>query len=65
MAVKTLDDVLAEICDVAGIYGAHGEEENEQCGPELKQMCRVCAENYLRDEIIAALDVEARLGGRR
>lgn len=66
--IKTLDDVISEICDVAGIYGAHDDDGSgnidlSTCGPELKKMCRICAESYLRTEIESALDIERRLAG--
>lgn len=71
MAIKTLEDVIEEICDVAGIYGAHGDPEDgsterdeEPCTGPLRKQCRVCATAYLREQIEAAVEVETLLGRR-
>jgi hypothetical protein len=70
MAIETLDDVIEEILDVAGIYGAHTFEPGEEgaegdthpgCEASLKKMCRVCASSALNERIRAAIEVERKL----
>ncbi len=68
--IATLDDVIDEILDTAGIYGAHGSMDEIDgseypCPKKLKDMCRVCASSYLRNSIESAIDIEQRLYGRK
>ena len=56
MPIETLQDVITYVADKAGIYGAHGEDENE-CVPQ----CRMCFESDLRQRILAAVEVERKL----
>lgn len=68
MAVETLDDVIEEILNACGIYGAHGDPDDDHadetpCLNSLRQMCRVCASIYLHDRIRKAAEVERLLSG--
>ena len=54
MPIETLDDIITEIADLAGIYGAHGE--GEECPP-----CRACFESQLKSRILEAVAVEQKL----
>jgi hypothetical protein len=58
MAIETLDDIIGNMADAIGIFGAHGEEKiiADRCP------CRVCFEIGLKARIIAAVDVERKLG---
>ena len=56
MAIETLDDILTELADKLGVYGAHGDNENE-CRPQ----CRMCFESDLRLRILAAIEIEKKL----
>jgi hypothetical protein len=60
MAIETLDDILTEIADRIGVYGAHGEPEDEPCNP----VCRMCFESDLRSRILAAIEIERKLYGK-
>ena len=71
MSVETLDDVIEEICDVIGVYGAHGdpddsslERDETACSGRLRGMCRVCASSYLHKRIREAAEVERLLSGK-
>jgi hypothetical protein len=70
MAIRTLDDVIEEILDVSGIYGAHGSgdpgDDDAECPGQLKKMCRMCASAYLHDAITESAEIEAIIArGRR
>ena len=54
MPIETLDDIISEIADLAGIYGAHGE--GDTCAP-----CRACFESQIKSRILAAVAVEEKL----
>lgn len=66
MAIETLDDVIEEICDALGIYGACDEECDLHDGPYsaavLIQMCRSHASANLNTRIREAVAVEEKLG---
>lgn len=57
MAIETLQDILTEVADRIGVYGAHGEPEDEPCNPQ----CRMCFEFDLRQRILNAVEVERKL----
>ena len=70
MAVETLDDVIEEICDAMGVYGAHGDPDDSStsrdetpCEGRLRGMCRVCASAYLHKRIRKAAEIERLLNG--
>lgn len=58
MAIETVDDIVEEIMDKLGIYGAHDHEEDEAGD---KRPCRCCASSILRDRLDAAYEIERRL----
>ena len=69
--IETLDDVIEEICDAMGVYGAHGDPDDSStsrdetlCEGQLRDMCRVCASSYLQDRIRKTAEVERLLNGR-
>ena len=69
MSVDTLDDVIEEILDTCGIYGAHGDPDDDRvgetpCGGRLRGMCRVCASAYLHDKIRCGAEIEKLLNGK-
>jgi hypothetical protein len=51
MALETIDDLVEQIADWSGFYGAHVEGETG--------LCRCCFTAELRDRIRAAANVEA------
>lgn len=55
--IATLDDVIEQLADEIGIYGAHAEEF-----PDSQCECRVCWTMHLRGRIVAAVDIERKLG---
>lgn len=69
MPIETLDDVIEEILDACGIYGAHGDPDDDRsgdtpCEGRLRGMCRVCASAYIHDRIRKAAEVERLLNGK-
>lgn len=69
MAIETLDDVIEEILNAIGVYGAHGDPDDDRAGEipcegALRSMCRVCASCYLHDRIRKAAEIERLLHGR-
>lgn len=66
MAIEVLQDIITELADKLGIYGAHGEEGGEGCEAITctpKRPCRMCFESDLRDRILAAVSIEKKLAG--
>jgi hypothetical protein len=58
MPIETMDDILEQIADRIGVYGAHDDDsEDEDCE------CRVCFVSDLRERIDQAMRIEARLMG--
>ena len=53
--VETLDDVIEQLADWIGVYGAH----DEQCTP--KKMCRCCWTALMRERIERAIEVDRKL----
>jgi hypothetical protein len=51
MALETLADIITQISDWVGVYGAHTDGE--------KIECRICFEISLRQRIEAACNIEA------
>jgi hypothetical protein len=57
MAIETLQDILTELADRLGVYGAHGEDDETECQPQ----CRMCFESDMKERIKAAIEVERKL----
>ena len=55
--IETLDDIIEELADQVGVYGAGPENDDH---PE-KCECRICFTVGLRDRIERAVEVEAKL----
>jgi len=58
MSIETFDDVLEDILNCIGTYGCHDENllsEKDDCS------CRCCIKTNLKDRIIHALEIEAKL----
>lgn len=53
--IATLDDVVEELLDVCGIYGAH---DDLTCGTKLKSMYRSCAQAHLTKVIKETVRIE-------
>jgi hypothetical protein len=60
MPIETLDDIITEIADLAGIYGAHGTREDGECEPPVP--CRMCFEEQMKSRILEAVAIELKLG---
>ncbi len=58
--IATLDDILENLADQLGIYGAHTQERQERFGDDCQ--CRVCWTSATRARILSAIDVEHKLG---
>lgn len=56
MAIEELSDIVEELADDLGIYGAHAEEH-----PDGQCECRVCFSIQLTDRIRRAIAVEKAL----
>lgn len=64
MPIETVDDIVEEIMDAIGVYGACVDEtDGKQC--KGGKQCRVCASSGLRARLDAAFDIEVRLGASR
>jgi hypothetical protein len=58
MALETLSDIVDELADRMGIYGAHDEENDVACD---EKPCRVCWTSNMSDRINAAVRLEQQL----
>jgi hypothetical protein len=58
MAIETLDDIIEQLADWIGVYGAHGEPD-ERPGVIDDLHCRVCFQVSIRQRIEAACNIEA------
>lgn len=63
MAIETLEDIVEEIMDELGIYGAH----DDRCSGDS---CRCCQASGLTDRIRRAVEIESavhavRIGARK
>ena len=54
MAIETLEDIVEEIMDSLGIYGAHGDS----CDTRT---CRCCASSQLNSRLRRAFYVDEKL----
>lgn len=61
MAIETMEDILTELADKLGIYGAHGDDEESTS----MYHCRVCFEVGLANRIREARSIEAMLNFAR
>jgi len=63
MSIETLSDIITELADSLGVYGAHGDEDvpGDVTCTEAKP-CRMCFESGLRGRILAAVEIERKLG---
>ena len=53
MPIETLDDIIEELMNKLGIYGAHDENESK--------ICRCCASTNLRNRIEKAVKIEKKI----
>jgi hypothetical protein len=58
MAIETLEDIIEEMADRIGIYGACGSTCTE------RNRCRVCWTSNLDDRLMAAFYVHQKLAER-
>ena len=59
MAIETLDDILEELADKAGVYGSHPEINDVQHPmPAGVCRCRVCFLAGLQERIVRAVEIE-------
>ena len=56
MSIETLDDIIEDLADKMGVYGACCEE-----GHESWRDCRVCFTSGLKSRLTLALDLEAKI----
>ena len=63
MAIETLDDVIDQLADWIGVYGAHEDGTAVRSHDELH--CRVCFMSVMRQRIEAALEAERSLARGR
>ena len=55
--IETLDDIIEELADQLGVYGAGPEDDDHS----VKCDCRICFTTNLRDRIERAIEVEQKL----
>jgi hypothetical protein len=58
--IETLDDIIEEIADRKGVYGACPHHDDGDCAAD-KPGCRCCWTANLRARIDAAVEVERKL----
>ena len=60
--IETLDDIIEEIANGMGVYGAHMDLPDgwDGCRPP-NHSCRSCWTSYLRDRIERAMEIERKL----
>lgn len=58
MPIETLDDIIEQLADEIGVYGAHDEDDEDAC--HIKP-CRMCWTSSLHDHLIAAFKIEEQL----
>jgi len=58
MSLEVLSDIVEQLADQIGVYGAHDEDNDAACEDKP---CRVCWTSDLTDRIWAAVRVEQQL----
>lgn len=60
MAIETVEDIVEELMNKMGIYGACDDdlEDNEAPTCPAEKPCRVCASSDLRSRLDAAYQIE-------
>lgn len=56
MAIEVMDDLIEELANRIGVYGAHGDEDTPNAD---MYHCRVCFQIGLRKRIEAVANIEA------
>jgi hypothetical protein len=56
--IEQLSDIIDQLADQIGVYGAHDDENDEAC---QHKPCRVCWTSELWDRIHAAVELEQQL----
>lgn len=54
--IETLDDIVEQIANWSGVYGAHSAECESQ-----DKCCRVCWTASLKSRILQAVEIERKL----
>lgn len=57
MAIETVEDIIEDLADKLGVYGAHEEEGKEH----EDRPCRVCFTSGLKTRLSLAFDLEAKI----
>lgn len=57
MAIETLDDIIDQLANWVGVYGAHDDAADWRKPDALH--CRVCFTSIMSERITAAVNVEA------
>jgi hypothetical protein len=57
--IETLDDIVEQLANKLGVYGAHRDREGD-CRPPDK-CCRLCWTSHMKARILQAVDVDRRL----
>ena len=55
--IETLDDIVEDLANKLGVYGAH----NADCVGHTGKQCRVCWVTELRGRINRAVEIERKL----
>jgi hypothetical protein len=58
MPLETLSDIIGELANQIGVYGAHDDENDAACNDKP---CRVCWTSELNDRIWSAVRMEQQL----
>lgn len=57
MPIETADDIIEELADKLGIYGAHDEDEDPDYGGDCS--CRCCWTAAMRERLETAFNLDA------
>ena len=56
MSIETVDDIVEQLADECGVYGAH-----QELHPDGQCECRCCWTSNLKSRLTAAFEVERKL----
>ncbi len=61
--IELLDDIIEQIADWAGVYGAHRDRDADCKPPD--HCCRCCWTSHLKERILDAVEIESALAKGR
>lgn len=57
--IETVEEIMHELCDLFGVYGAH--EHGKECPDDPRKMCRMCFMSLFSERVRAAVENEKKL----